>query len=138
MDGQMESLICLDTSVLIDFYRKTKKEKSFFYLLTTKYSGFVIPVTVHFELLVGNNEKQISFWQNLLEDFLVIPYHPNVNFTAIKIVKQLKTNKKSIEFKDLQIAATALHYNYTLATLNQKHFEDIISLKLITPNSFTQ
>ena len=52
------------------------------------------------------------------------------------ILKQLKSKRKTIEYKDLLIAATALHYNYSLATINEKHFKDIKGLDLITPASF--
>lgn len=39
----MESeLICLDTSVLIDYFRKTNKKNSFLAELTQKYSHFSV------------------------------------------------------------------------------------------------
>ncbi len=131
----MEDLICLDSSVLIDFYRKKKKELTFFYQLSLKYSGFAIPVTVHFEILMGSNISQHSFWENLFEDFIIIPYTPKINFTAIRISNDLKKARKTIDFKDLLIASTAVHYNYILGTLNEKHFISIPSLKIITPKS---
>ncbi len=36
------------------------------------------------------------------------------------------------------IAATALHFKYKLATINEKHFQDIDGLDLITPSSFIE
>ena len=136
MDGQMESIICLDASPLIDFYRKTKKEDSFFFKLTKTYDGLVLPVTAHFEILVGSNPTQHPFWQNIFSDLLIVPYQPYLNDTAVKIVSQLRTIRKSIEYKDLIIAATALHFGYSLATINEKHFVHIEGLTLITPSSF--
>lgn len=132
----MESIICLDASPLIDYYRKKHKEKTFFYQLTKAYHGFVLPVTSHFEILRGSNPNQHSFWENMFADLLIIPYQPYINETAILIVNQLKTKRKTIDFKDLLIAATSLHYNYSLATINEKHFRDIEGLHLITPSSF--
>ena len=132
----MENIICLDASTLIDYYRKKVKDKTFFYQLTKNYFGFVLPVTAHFEILAGSNPDQHLFWQNMFNDLLIIPYQPYINETAINIVNQLKKKRKTIEYKDLMIAATALHYNYSLATKNGKHFEDIDDLHLIIPTSF--
>jgi predicted nucleic acid-binding protein len=72
----------------------------------------------------------------LVADILIIPYQHYLNETAISITKQLKLKRKTIEYKDLLIAATALHFNYSLATINEKHFKDIDGLHLITPSSF--
>ncbi len=132
----MENIICLDASPLIDYYRKKVKEKTFFYQLTKNYTGFVLPVTAHFEVLAGSNLNQHSFWKNIFADLLIIPYQPYINETALNIIKQLKEKRKTIEYKDLLIAATALHYNYSLATINEKHFQHIEDLHLITPSSF--
>ncbi len=134
----MESIICLDASPLIDHYRKTLKAKTFFYKLTNTYAGFVLPVTAHFEILLGSNPQQHLFWKNLFENMLIVPYQAYISLTAINILKQLKLKRKTIEYKDLMIAATALHFNYRLATLNQKHFQDIDGLDLITPSSFIE
>lgn len=133
----MENLICLDSSSLIDYYRKKNKQKTFFYQLSSTYQGFVLPVTVHFEILSGSNSLQHSFWENMFADLLIIPYQPYINPTAIAIANQLKAKRKSIDFKDLLIAATSLHYNYSLATINERHFNAIEGLQLITPSSFT-
>lgn len=133
----MENIVCLDASPLKEYYRKVKKADTFFYQLTNTYDGFVLPVTAHYEILLGSNPAQHTFWKNLFEDILIIPYQAYINITAIKIVKQLKTKRKSIEYKDLLIAATAMHFQYSLATINEKHFQEIEGLHLITPRSFT-
>jgi predicted nucleic acid-binding protein len=136
VDGKMENIICLDASTLIDHYRKKIKDKTFFFHLTNTYTGFVLPVTAHYEILLGSNQNQRVFWDNLFADILLIPYQPYLNETAINITLQLKGKRKTIEFKDLLIAATSLHHHYSLATLNEKHFDDIEGLDLITPRSF--
>jgi tRNA(fMet)-specific endonuclease VapC len=129
----MENIVCLDASPLIDYYRKKVKEKTFFFQLTTNYTGFVLPVTAHFEVLAGSNATQYLFWENIFSDLLIVPYQPYINETALCIIKQLEAKRKTIEYKDLLIAATALHYNYRLAVFNEKHIE---GLHLITLSSF--
>ena len=129
----MEGLIVLDSSVLIELFRKKDKSKTFFYSLAKDFSGYAIPVTVHYEILVGSSEKQVTFWNNLFSDFLILPYTTAIYYTALAVKKELKTKRKSIEFTNLLIASTALHFSYPLASLNKKHFENITLLKLLTP-----
>lgn len=132
----MEGIILLDSSVLIDYFRKKIKEKTFFYQLAFQYYGFAIPVMVHYEILSGSNTQQESFWKNLFNDFMVLPYTTKDNYTAIRIKDLLKKKRKSIDFKDLLIAATAVVHKLPLATLNKEHFISIPELTLITPGSF--
>ena len=131
----MENLVCLDTSVLIDFFRKQKSEKALFTkLIQSAFSGFYIPVTVEFEIYYGANSQQLDFWNNLFTDFIVLPLTQDVNAIAINVAKKLRSRNKSIEYKDLVIAATALFSKCPLATINKKHFENIEGLDLITPD----
>jgi len=52
---------------------------------------------------------------------------------AAEIYRDLKTQNKGIEFRDLFIAATALRNDCQLVTLNRKHFSriDILSLVVV-------
>ena len=135
MAEEIQRLICLDTTVLIDYFRKSKKEKSFFAkLIEAEFYGFFISIVVHFEIYKAVNELQLNYWNNLFADLLVAPFTQKINNHCIIIYKQLKQIRKSIEFKDLMIAATAKSNNYPLATLNKKHFDDIEGLDLITPD----
>lgn len=135
MAEELQRLICLDTSVLIDYFRKSKKENSFFTkLIEGKFQGFLVSVVVHFEIYLDINEVQLNYWNNLFSDFLILPYSQTINNESINIFKQLKRKSITIEFKDLIIAATAKANNYHLATLNKKHFNNIEGLDLITPD----
>lgn len=44
-------IICLDSSVLIEYYRKNKKENSFLFQLAAKYE-FKIPSVVKYEISI--------------------------------------------------------------------------------------
>lgn len=127
-------VILLDTSVLINFFRKSKKENSFLNRLVVSNSTFQISVITHFEILRGITPDQQKFWWSLLKNIEVISYTPAMNYTATAIINNLKSKRKSISVQDLMIAATAVHFNFPLATLNQKHFEDIDELQLIIDN----
>jgi predicted nucleic acid-binding protein len=136
MDGQMEGLICLDASVLIEYFRKKKKRETLFAKLSLTYPGFVVPAIAHFEIYNGSTPLQNEFWNNLFLDFLILPFTASTSLVAIEITKQLKASRTTIEFKDLTIAASALHNNLPLATINERHFKNINGLYIITPSSF--
>ncbi|TAH05683.1 MAG: type II toxin-antitoxin system VapC family toxin [Sphingobacteriales bacterium] len=125
--------ILIDTSVLIDYFRKTKKDSSFFEKILLLNKPICLTVITHFEIMIGNNTRQNNFWNLLLEELPVYDYHPQLNKTAIELHSQLKKINKSIPFQDLILAATAIHYDFTLATINKKHFQHIKGLKLLTP-----
>ncbi len=132
----MEDLILLDTSVLIEYFRKKQKTESFFYKLSDVSNNFCISVITHYEISCGINFQQNSFWNSFFSDIINVPYSASLNAVAVKITSDLKRKRQSIEFKDLIIAATAVHFNYRLATINVRHFEHITGLKLVTPDSF--
>ena len=123
-------LICLDTSVLIDYFRKGNKRKTFFFKLAKDYR-FAISVLTKFEILIGSNEEQRGFWEQLFSAFEIIPLDQEEVEIASEIIKKLKSQNKIIELPDILIGATALTHGLKLATLNEIHFRRIESLSLI-------
>ena len=127
-----KKVICLDTSILIDFFRKTKKEKSLFYELTKHFNLFAVSVITEFEIFCGSNSEQDLYWNKFFENIVILPYNSETNKIAIKIERELKKKGKQIDIPDLMIAATALANNMKLATFNKKHFEKINNLEIIS------
>lgn len=125
-------LICLDTSVLIDYFRKTKKENSFFFELSNQYSSFAVSIIIEFEVLSGSNSTQKEFWEEFFQRIIVIPFESKSNEEAIQIFQELRRQGNLIEMPDLLIGATAKAYNLKLATLNEKDFGRIRGLSLLT------
>ena len=129
----MEStIICLDTSILIDYYRKKDKSKSMFFKLTEKYALFVVSAITEYELYIGNSKEQNDFWNKFFSQITVLPFDTKVAKKAVDIYKQLKRDNKLIEVPDILIAGTVLQNNLPLAMLNKKHFERIKGLQIIT------
>lgn len=127
-----KEVICLDSSILIDYFRKSKKENSFFFELSNQYSSFAVSVITEFEILSGSNQKQKAFWDQFFRYTLVIPFDRKSNEEAIKIFHDLKSKRKLIDLPDLFIGATAKANDLKLATLNQKDFSRISGLELLT------
>ncbi len=131
MDESMENnLILLDSSILIDYFRKKNKEKSAFVGLAKSRRTFAVSVITRFEVLTGSSEFHREFWNTFFEDIQTIPITVEVVDRAIEINRPLKSNNKLISFPDLLIAATAVSNDLPFATLNAEHFNRIPELKL--------
>jgi tRNA(fMet)-specific endonuclease VapC len=126
-----QELICLDTSVLIDFFRKKDKRNSFFFELSKNYNLFAVSVITEYEILTGSKNETDPFWMSFFEKVTVLPFDEAAMQTAVSIYKQLKKDNKLIEIPDILIGSSALVNQIKLATLNAKHFERIKGLELI-------
>jgi tRNA(fMet)-specific endonuclease VapC len=124
-------IICLDTSILIDFYRKKVKEKSVFFQLTTMYKLFAVSIVTEYEIMIGTNAEQAQYWTGFFDRVTILPFNKAANDAAIAVTKQLKTTNQLIEVPDIFIGATALSNNPKIATLNKKHFERIPGLVIV-------
>jgi len=125
-------IICLDTSILIDYYRKKDKSQSLFYKLTERYTIFAVPAITKYELYLGNSPEQNIFWDDFFSRVIVLPFDSDAVKYSVNIYKQLKRENKLIQMPDIMIAGTAMKNKMSLATLNRKHFERIDNLIIIT------
>lgn len=126
-------VILVDTSILIDYYRKTDKANSVWIALVRREYSFAISAITKYEIYAGANQNQLDFWDKVLREISVLPFDEVSVDTAVDINKALKQKRKQIDLADLFIAATAVAHKLPLATLNRKHFERIDPLKLIDP-----
>ena len=126
-----KQVICLDTSVLIDYFRKVNKTKSFFYELTKEHDLFAVSAITEYEIYFGSNAEQDLYWDEFFNKIVSLPYNSKANRITIKIERELKKKNKTIDKPDIMIAGTAIANNMRLATLNVKHFERIDGLELI-------
>jgi predicted nucleic acid-binding protein len=125
------STILLDTSIVIDFFRKSDKSKSILLQLGDQYRFSISAITA-FEIKIG---IQTSAHQNdyeiLTKNIEILPVDDLCIDEAVLIYKSLKSKNALIELADLLIGATAISNSLPLATLNQKHFGRIPNITLI-------
>lgn len=126
-----DNLILVDTSILIDYYRKSDKEKSVWIALVRQGYSFAISAITKYEIYSGATLSQLTFWDEILQAILIIPFDEVSVDTAVSINSTLKKKRKQIDLADLFIASTAVANGLPLATLNTKHFERIDTLNLI-------
>lgn len=124
-------IILADTSILIDYFRKTDKANFTWVNLFDQGYDFCISAITHYEIYSGSTTDQLSFWGNVLERTEVLYFDKAVAQAAVNINKSLKSKRKQIGMADLFIAATAISNNLRLATLNRKHFDRVDGLSLI-------
>ncbi len=123
--------LMVDSTILIDYFRKTDKNNSRLVNHFKEYERIYISSVTEFEVINGATVAHVDFWNQMLPRFTILNFDSDAARQAADIVRQLKTKRKSIDKPDLFIAATAVVYGLTLDTINKKHFIHIDSLQLL-------
>ena len=126
-----DKIILVDTSILIDFYRKTDKNKSVWISLIRKGFQFSVSSITKYEIYSGATEAQMEFWNSIFQAITVISFDESAVDKAVEINSKLKRKRKQMDLADLFIAATALSNDLTFATLNRKHFDRVDDLIIL-------
>jgi tRNA(fMet)-specific endonuclease VapC len=128
----MEDKITLvDTSILINYYRKTDKANSDWVKLVRQGYKFSISAVTKYEIYSGATKSQLDFWKNVLQAIEVIPFDEACVNTAVAVNEALKRKRKQIGIADLFIGSTALTHNLPISTINKNHFDRIDGLEII-------
>ena len=122
----------VDSTILIDYFRKTEKANSKLVAHFKNYDQLYISSVTEFEVVNGATQSHLQFWDGMLPRFTILSFDSKTARRAAEIVAQLKTKRKTIDKPDLFIAATAVVNGFTLDTLNVKYFIHIESLQLLT------
>lgn len=126
-----DKIVLVDTSILIDFYRKTDKANSVWIALVRQGYQFSISAITKYEIYSGASQSQSAFWDSIFQEVTVVPFDESAVNAAVRINATLKRKRKQIALADLFIAATAVSNKTLFATLNRKHFDRIDELTII-------
>ena len=126
-----DKIVLADTSIFIDYFRKTEKSNSVFVKLFQQGYVFCISAITEYEIYSGATESQLDFWEEILKRTKVLTFDQSVVKAAVNINNNLKRKRKQIDLADLFIGATAIAYDLPFATLNRKHFERIDGLQIV-------
>jgi tRNA(fMet)-specific endonuclease VapC len=124
-------IVLLDSSILIEYYRKKDKSKTVLFQLAKTYTSFAIFAVSHFEIYAGASQDQLEFWDLFFAQISILPFSAEVSAEAVKIDAALKKKRKQIAIPDLFIAATALFHSLPVATLNNKHFDRVDNIEVL-------
>ncbi len=126
-----QEVILVDTSVLIDYFRKSDKSRSLLRKLVNSGQPLSMSVVTEYEVYVGAKPDQLDFWTGLLERFAVLPLRSAEVRRAAVVQSELKRSRKQMALPDLFIAATVLELDQPIATLNRRHFAQVPGIVLL-------
>lgn len=86
----------VDTSLLIDYFRKTDKSKTRLVELSGQFDQLAISTVTEFEIYSGATSAQLPFWKELLSVVLVFPFDSKAAHIAVEIQQDLKRQRKTI------------------------------------------
>ena len=100
--------LMVDTSLLIDYFRKTDKKNAKLVIHFKNYRKLYISSITEFEVLNGAKKLHLDFWDGMLPRFTVLDFDSKAARQAASITEQLKLQRKTIDKPDLFIAAPAV------------------------------
>jgi predicted nucleic acid-binding protein len=124
-------MLLIDTSVLIEYFRKQDKTQTFLYRLAGQQTDIYVSSVSKFEVWVGNRPADTTFWTALFSSLKTLPFTDIEAEEAGRIQQTLVATGQQIGIADVLIGATAKVHGLSVATLNQKHFSRIEGLKTI-------
>ena len=121
----------IDSSIFIEHLRASDKNNTSLSLIAANNVLYISAVTIY-ELYIGASsvEKQNDI-QKLTDGLIILPFNEVVAFQASIIYRNLKSYNLLIEFRDIFIAATCIANDLPIKTLNKKHFNRILDLKVL-------
>lgn len=128
--------VCIDTDVLIDNLRDNEKVVD--YIIDLEKKNVMLSTTTinAFELYYGAYKSRrtaegISAVARLLDRLVIMDFNVKASETAARILADLESNGKSIDFRDIFIGATSIVNDCAVLTRNTDHFSKIPDLKTI-------
>jgi len=119
-------MILLDTNILIEIFRDNVVIAD----IVDSMEDIAVCDVVRAELFYGaRNKSELHKISAELEELTVLSFSQQISELAVNLVKTYCLSHK-LEFADALIAATAIHNEVELFTLNRKDFVYIPNLKL--------
>jgi predicted nucleic acid-binding protein len=130
MEQRTEVLV--NTTIIIDHFRKLKKDHTHFIRAIRKFDNLYISAMTLYEVeFVYERDKRPSELSELLPFLKLLPIDDPTARQAASLHSDLIAQNKDIGIRDVFIASTALVHQLPLLTLNIKHFERVPALSLI-------
>ena len=127
---EKKRLVICDTNILIEVIDRNNK-KIIEFLVELGESNLCISSVTHSELLMGaSNKRHLSILLTELGKFILIPIDSQIDQLHRKLIEHYGLSHK-LSIQDALIAATAIHYDSELFSLNKKDFRFIEGLKLL-------
>ncbi|RYE35624.1 MAG: type II toxin-antitoxin system VapC family toxin [Sphingobacteriaceae bacterium] len=119
----------IDTNSVCDYFSSSFSEVGMQFMDTILDAIPNLSIITQIELLCW---KTTPFIEQKVNEFIADSTVLNINADVIKYCVSLRKSKKN-KVPDAIIAATALTYDYTLITNNEKDFSNIEGLRILNP-----
>ncbi|MBI2338279.1 type II toxin-antitoxin system VapC family toxin [Candidatus Daviesbacteria bacterium] len=131
--------IVVDSSIIIDYLRGGKKWDDFISAVEAEQDArLFLPTIVIFELFSGTSTKSNKKLREMIY-FISQFERIDLNEQIARLAGELSRDAgHRIQAPDYIIAASALHINASVVTLNQKHFAQIPHLSIYPATSVTE
>lgn len=122
--------LLIDTSVIIDFLRRKKKQDTLFYSLAEHelYCSIISHTELYSGMSVWERKEAKKELEDLFSGIKIIPLQKEVSEKA----GNLKALRPQISLIDCIIGASAIVHDLTLVTLNTKDFEKFEKIQLFS------
>jgi len=122
----MRTAEVVDSNIIIDFFRNYKPAVDYIKMAQQPFLMSVITVAELFAGVRNNHEKKTV--EDFLIDFKIIPVDKNIAEIGGAIREKYGKSHGTC-LPDSLIAATVLHHEATLVTLNTRHFPMVKTVK---------
>ncbi len=85
-----DKITLVDTSILINYYRKTDKANSVWVRLVRQGYNFSISAVTKYEIYSGATKSQFDFWDNVLQAIEIIAFDEVCVNIAVEVNATLK------------------------------------------------
>jgi predicted nucleic acid-binding protein len=127
----MASLIVIDTDVLIDAARNIDTAVQCLEQIQAR-TGLAISVVTQMELIIGcRNKQEFRSLERFLARFQIIPIDEYMSLKAVDLLTQYRLSH-GLLIADALIAATAIHLGQPLISKNQRDYQFIEGLQLLS------
>lgn len=126
-------MVIIDADVIIEVLRKNPLAKSFISNEVGSQNIIISCITVAEIQQGANNKEDLQQINKILKQYIKVSIDYSISNIFATLFEKF-TLSHSSAIPDTLIAATALHYNLTLLSINQKHFKHIPNLILVKHN----
>ncbi len=131
----MGEVLILETSFLIDLERESRRRQegpAQRFLALRERDSFCLTTTIIGELASGRSMADRERWEAFVHQFRILPETLEVCWEYGTAFRFLQSNGLLIGGNDLWIAATAIAYGLPLVTSNERHFQRVPGLEIVS------
>ena len=130
-DEAVAGLTVVDTDILIDASRGLSEAVDYLQELERS-SRLAVSVVTQMELIVGcRNKAELRALEQFLRHFRILKINEAICEKAVELLQQYRLSH-GLLIADALIAATALSWNYPLASKNRRDYRFIADLDLLS------